>query len=112
MSVEEAICGSRVGKFGGGSGGIGSGSGSGSSNGSGGGEGDLCGIGDDGGGCTGTNTVRMPLPRQCATTDALKFPANTLPPTPHHRQRVVVLMSVMTSVLVRHCSYLGTSTQE
>ncbi len=70
------VCGSRVGKFGGGSGGIGSGSGSGSGsgNGSGGGEGDLCGIGNDGGVCTGTNTVRMPLPRRCATTDALNYP--------------------------------------
>jgi hypothetical protein len=75
------VFGGRVGKFGRDSRGIGSGSGSGSGNGSGGGEGDICDVGDDGGGCTGTNTVRTPLPRQCATTDALKFPANTLPPT-------------------------------
>jgi hypothetical protein len=108
------VCGGRGGKVGGGSGGIGSGSGSGSGNGSGGGkgEGERCGIGDDGGGYTGTNTVRTPLPCQCATTDALKFPANALPPTPHHRRQVIVLMSIMTSVLDCHCSYLGTSTQE
>ena len=56
--------------------------------------------------------VRTPSPCQRATTDALTFPTNALPPTPHHRRRVIVLMCVMTSVLVRHCSYLRTSMPE
>jgi hypothetical protein len=40
-----------------------------------------------------------PSPRQCATTDAPTSPANALTPTPHNRQRVIVLMSIMTIVL-------------